>query len=186
MPRIAATLILVITVAAGPASADPRVDYVESRIGTLTGSPVVMESVRQANERHGDLSADGIAEMDQAWQAEIGTASTPTISAVHGNAASEELRQLIAESEGRIAEIIVMDVLGLNAAISGVTSDYWQGDEAKHQETYGAGPEGVHISEIEYDQSTGLYQVQVSRTLVDAASGEPVGAVTFGLDASLF
>jgi len=82
-----------------------------------------------------------------------------------------------------ITEIILMDAVGLNVAVSHVTSDYWQGDEAKHQDTYGVGPDAVHFSEIELDESTQRYQGQISVTLVDPASGEAIGAVTIGVDA---
>ena len=76
-----------------------------------------------------------------------------------------------------------MDAQGLNVAASDMTSDYWQGDEAKHSETYGAGPDGFHISEIEFDDSTQRYQAQVSFTLIDPATGSAIGAVTVGVDA---
>lgn len=76
-----------------------------------------------------------------------------------------------------------MDSVGLNAAVSHVTSDMWQGDEAKYTETYMAGPDAVHFSEIEKDESTGRYQGQISFTVVDPASGEALGAITVGVDA---
>jgi hypothetical protein len=44
-----------------------------------------------------------------------------------------------------ITEMFVMDAKGLNVGQSDVTSDYWQGDEAKWQKTYGAGPGVVFV-----------------------------------------
>ena len=69
---------------------------------------------------------------------------------------------------------------GLNVAASAVTSDYWQGDEAKWQETFLAGPGASHVSEIEEDESTQTFQVQVSLPVVDG--GSPIGAITLGVD----
>jgi hypothetical protein len=84
-------------------------------------------------------------------------------------------------SDGVVNEIIVMDAYGLNVAISDRTSDYFQGDEAKWQETFQKGPDAVHISELEFDESTGKVQTQVSLTVVDPETGEPIGAVTLGI-----
>ena len=75
-----------------------------------------------------------------------------------------------------------MDNKGLNVAQSVETSDYWQGDEAKWQQTYSVGPDALHISEVEFDDSTGFYQSQASLAIKDPATNEVIGAVTFGIN----
>ena len=124
-----------------------------------------------------------IDELDQAWRAEVGMSNAPTISPVITNAASDFLREQVAASGGQITEIFIMDAHGLNVAASDVTSDYWQGDEAKFSETHGVGPGAVHISDVELDESTQRYQGQISLTIVDPSTGEPIGAMTVGVDA---
>ena len=74
------------------------------------------------------------------------------------------------ETGGAITEVFVMDAQGLNVAASGPTSDYWQGDEAKFQETYLKGAEAIHVSEVEFDESSQTYSVQVSVTSVTVPS----------------
>ncbi|MEP0701455.1 MAG: hypothetical protein ABJC67_08925, partial [Lentilitoribacter sp.] len=96
------------------------------------------------------------------------------------------LGQQVEASGGRITEIFVMDALGLNVAASDVTSDYWQGDEAKYSESYGAGPGAVFVDAVEFDESAQSYQGQVSVSLTDPATGEVVGAMTIGLNAEAF
>lgn len=76
-----------------------------------------------------------------------------------------------------------MDARGLNVAASVATSDMWQGDEAKFQETFPFGPDAVHFSEIEYDESTQVYQGQISLSLKDPETGDVIGAITVGVDA---
>ena len=76
-----------------------------------------------------------------------------------------------------------MDAQGINAAVSHVTSDMWQGDEAKYQQTYLVGPSAVHFGDIEKDESTGRYQGQISITVTDPSSGDLLGAMTIGVDA---
>ena len=84
-----------------------------------------------------------------------------------------------------ITEVIVMDAKGLNVAASGATSDYWQGDEAKYQETYPKGPGAVHFGEVEFDESSQTYQAQISITVTDPDTGRPIGAMTVGVDAEV-
>jgi len=91
----------------------------------------------------------------------------------------------VAASNGAITEVFVMDAAGLNVTASDVTSDYWQGDEAKHQETFGFGAGAVYFSEVEFDESTQSYQAQVSLALTDPTTGEAIGAITVGLNADL-
>jgi hypothetical protein len=78
--------------------------------------------------------------LDLAWRAEIGSAATPTIDPVLQSAAAEFLRSRVDASGGRITEVFIMDQHGLNVAASAMTSDMWQGDEAKFTETYSVGP----------------------------------------------
>ena len=83
---------------------------------------------------------------------------------------------------GFVTEVFVMDNKGLNVAQSALTSDYWQGDEAKWQKTYLVGPDALHISEVEFDDSTGYYQTQASMPITDPNTNEVIGAITFGIN----
>ena len=89
------------------------------------------------------------------------------------------------QSGGKVVEIILMDNHGLNAAISSITSDFWQGDEDKHQQTYLKANDAVHIGDVEFDESSQAYVVQVSFVVTDTA-GLAIGAATFSLNAEAF
>ena len=157
--------------------------YLDGQIRGWSGSDVLVDAIRAQNTTTTGYSQDQIDSLDQAWRAEVGASSRPTIDGVLNNAASEYLRGIVEAAGGVVSEVILMDARGLNVAVSDVTSDYWQGDEAKHSETYGRGPDGVHLSEVEFDESSQTYQGQISVTIVDPASGEPVGALTVGVNA---
>jgi hypothetical protein len=157
--------------------------YIEQAAESWVSDPVLIEAIRLQNSRTAGLSEAEIAAMDAAWQAEIGSASRPTIDEVLSNSASEFLRMRLAESGGVVSEAFVMDSVGLNVASSGITSDYWQGDEAKWQKTYLIGPEAIHLGELELDESTQAFQIQISMPIVDPASSELIGAITIGLNA---
>lgn len=157
--------------------------YYTETLSALATDATLAAAITAQNAQNGGLDQAAIDALDTAWRAEVGTASTPTITPVLSNATSDFLRGFVEQSGGRITEIFVMDAKGLNVAASAVTSDMWQGDEAKFSETFGKGAGVVHYSEVENDESTGRYQAQISFTVVDPATGQPIGAVTVGVDA---
>ena len=157
--------------------------YYATEIAGWANSQVLVDAVNAQNTTTAAYSQSDIDALDLAWRAEVGTSNTPTITPVLQNSAAGFLRDQVAGSGAANTEIFVTDAQGLNVAASDITSDYWQGDEAKHSETYGQGPGSIHISEVEFDDSTQRFQAQVSFTLVDPATGQSIGAVTVGVDA---
>ncbi len=55
--------------------------------------------------------------------------------------------------------------------------------ESKWQESYLKGPAALFIDDVELDDSSQRFQVQVSVPVVDPANGKAIGAVTIGIDA---
>jgi len=153
----------------------------EARLAALAAEPALLAALRERNAGP-DRSAAEIEALDLDWRAQVGAASAPLIEAVTGRPASLRLQTMRDASQGLLTEIILMDRHGLNVAVSDVTSDYWQGDEAKWTETYGAGAGSVHVSEVEFDESTQTYQAQVSMPVADPDTGGVAGAVTFGVN----
>lgn len=188
MIRTALSAILVAASAAAHAAepADGMIDFVNGQVAGIFSDPAVQDAVRAGNAAHAMLSEADILALDTKWRAEVGQATKQTIDPVLGSPASEMLRAKVAQSGGKITEIILMDNRGLNVAISDVTSDYWQGDEAKFLETFPKGATAVHVSDIEFDESSQSYQAQVSIVVVDSATGAPIGAATVGLNAETF
>ncbi len=157
--------------------------YLEGEIRAWAQDPVLVEAIMAQNSAMGDLPQSEIDALDAAWRSEVGTASTPTISPVLDGPAADFLRARVEESGGMITEVFAVDAQGLNVAASDITSDYWQGDEAKFTETYPSGPSGVHFGEVEFDESSQTFQGQISLTITDPATGEPIGAMTIGVNA---
>jgi hypothetical protein len=74
-----------------------------------------------------------------------------------------------------------MDDQGANVCMSDRTSDYWQGDEAKWQNSFNGGKGGVNFDERKFDSSAKAVVVQVSVPVLD--QGKVVGALTVGVKA---
>lgn len=156
--------------------------YLDSDIRAWAQSSVLLDAIRAQNARTSAIDQAEIDKLDQAWRSEVGS-SSQLITGVLENDAADFLREQLGNSGGIISEIFAMDARGLNVAASNVTSDYWQGDEAKFQETFGVGPGSVHFGEVEFDESSQTYQGQVSIVIVDPVSNTPIGAMTIGLNA---
>ncbi|MDU8913090.1 hypothetical protein [Aestuariicoccus sp. MJ-SS9] len=177
---------LVLTGAVAAQAVDYRTaleSYLDGNIMPWAGDERIVVSILAQNDMTSALDAAGIDALDQAWRGEIGGADTPTITPVLANPTSDFLREIVNGSGGTITGIFLMDAVGLNVATSGVTSDYWQGDEDKHQKTYGMGPGAVHYGDIEFDESSQSYQAQISVAVTDPATGKVIGAMTVGVNA---
>lgn len=156
--------------------------YAEEQLGTWLENEDLIQAIREQNEAHRGLSQAEIDELDLQWRAQTKADEKPLIDRLLERPVSVWLRDQQAQTASFVTEVFAMDNLGLNVAQSVATSDYWQGDEAKWQKTFGNGSGDIHISEVEYDESTGTYQSQVSMPITDPSTGELIGAITFGVN----
>jgi hypothetical protein len=183
MPTALAAALL----AAAPAAANdflPAIEaYLDSDIRAWTGDPRLAEAIAAQNATTAAYKQEDIDSLDQTWRGEVGADDSALIAAVLDTPTADLLREQVAASEGIVTEVFLMDARGLNVAASSVTSDYWQGDEEKFTATFPAGPDAVHISEVEFDESTQSYQAQVSLPMTDPATGAVIGAITIGVAA---
>lgn len=185
MKHVWLTLMLIAPAAAAHADSyqDKMVTYANAHILPWLNTPELVLAIRNQNLRTKGYSQEQIDAADLKWRQEIGLSDQPLIKPVITSGPAEFLRQQIAASDGVMTEAFLMDNVGLNVAVSHVTSDYWQGDEAKFTETVGQGAGKLHVGDIELDESTQTYQGQVSATITDPETGVVIGAITVGLNA---
>ncbi|MGF1629770.1 MAG: hypothetical protein ACFCUT_09895 [Kiloniellaceae bacterium] len=162
----------------GTATADEWLirDYLVDEVRQWSSSPVVLMTLEASNVRYAGISQAGIDALDQQWVAERAVEDQPLITAVLSSPLSNYLTRIQANSQGLFSAIFVMDAAGLNAGQSAITSDFWQGDEAKWQKTYQVGPDAVFIDEIEINEETGTEIAQLNLSI--AQEGKVVGAIT--------
>ncbi|MEM6438606.1 MAG: hypothetical protein AAF763_02760 [Pseudomonadota bacterium] len=170
---------------ASPAAANEFAPALEAlavdRLHVIAADPAVVAAILERNAA-GTPSQDEIEALDAEWRAQVGSGDAPLVASVSGGPAADALVAARDASQGLLTEIFAMDAVGLNVAVSDPTSDYWQGDEAKWQQTFGVGPDAIHISDVELDESTQIFQAQVSLAIADPQGGEPIGAITFGVN----
>ncbi|EBA10569.1 hypothetical protein RCCS2_00010 [Roseobacter sp. CCS2] len=160
----------------------PLEAYARDELAGWLTDPALIDAIKAQNVQHDGLSEDDVIALDQQWRAEAGEGGGPLIEKLLSASVSNWLLNKQQATAGFVTEVFIMDNKGLNVAQSVETSDYWQGDEAKWQQTYSVGPDALHISEVEFDDSTGFYQSQASLAISDPATGEVIGAVTFGIN----
>lgn len=190
MPRTRAALAAALLSAAGAASAQPAVPDVgalvtldlRTEIGRWMNHEIVKLSIAAQNERYGDLGRDKIEALDGQWRKERDSADKPLIAATLSNPLSVYLSRMQGRSLGLYAEIFVMDNKGLNVGQSSITTDFWQGDEAKYQKTFLAGTGAVFIDEPEWDETFHVWRVQLNMTIADEAGDKPIGAATIEIN----
>lgn len=157
--------------------------YLDENIRSWSQSPILMDAIASQNMQNQEYTQAEVDALDTTWRAEVGDSSSQTVNQVMQNAAANFLREQVTKSGGRITEVFIMDAQGLNVAASHLTSDMWQGDEAKFQKTYSVGVDAIHFGDVELDESSRRYQAQISLTITDAATGNAIGAMTVGIDA---
>jgi hypothetical protein len=151
------------------------VDLANGSLVNLGTDPVIVKAVREENAKGKTLAQ--IKEKDKEWIKTAGIVGY--MKALMESDCGKHLRE-IQKSAPYYAEIFVMDNQGANVAMTDKTSDYWQGDEAKFQKSYNGGAGAVFIDDVEFDDSTQAYLVQVSVPVKDG--GKVIGAITIGID----
>lgn len=151
------------------------IDLANSTLANVGMDPVIVAAVKAENSKQKTLVQ--IKEMDEKWKAHAGIADY--MQAIMDSECGKHLRN-IQNSAPYYAEIFVMDNQGANVAMTDKTSDYWQGDEAKFKKSFADGQGSVFVDEVEFDDSTQTYLVQVSVPVKDG--GKVIGAITFGID----
>lgn len=160
----------------------PIKELAGSEIRGWLKDPMIVSAVKEQNKQHASLSDADIQRLDKQWRSETGGSAQPMISKVLANSLSGFLKKKTESSQGLYTEIFVMDNKGLNVGQSAVTSDYWQGDEAKWKKTYLAGADSMHIGGVKKDESTQSFQSQLSLPIVDPADNKVIGAITIGIN----
>jgi len=157
----------------GPAHARVVKDVVPEVV-QAAANPEIVKAVKEQNDK--GVSLDRIKELDKAW---IG-AKEPTafMKSIASNAAAKVLAK-IEKSRPYLVEFILTDDQGANVAITGMTSDYWQGDEPKFTNAFANGKGNVYIARPQMDKSTRETISQVSVPVM--SDGKAIGTLTVGV-----
>lgn len=137
--------------------------------------PTFVKAVQNQNAKNTPLSK--IKALDVEW---IEAEDELSVQAqVLNNASAKELKRIVAKYPV-ILEAFLMDNQGAIVGENVLTSDYWQGDEAKWKNAFNHGKGGIDVGKIKFDKSANAQLQQISIP-VFSNSGNTIGAITFGL-----
>jgi HAMP domain-containing protein len=147
-------------------------------------TPSVVEIVNKANQAHQleDNLEGKISELDEAWKAED-PAVAPLVKEISSNHVSLYLKDSLGILSDEV-EIFLTDSYGLNVAMTDRTSDYFQADEGWWQRAYNDGQGAIYISDIEFDESTQTWALDIGMPIRNNEGQEIVGIIRGTLDVS--
>ncbi|RMH52445.1 MAG: HAMP domain-containing protein [Bacteroidetes bacterium] len=161
-------------------------DILQGRIATLQTlalAPEVIETVEAANAANRRLTADALAERirsrDAAWSS---GGAEALVERIAGNALSAHLKRFQQVFPEQV-EVFVTDAAGLNVAMTDRTGDYLQADEGWWQTAFEQNR--PYIGEVEYDESTGSYAMNIGVPVHDASGEHTIGVLRGTVDVSL-
>jgi len=144
------------------AEIEERVREVQS----LTMAPALRDAAEHATRR---TEAAGLMRAPEEEVAAAARSRRPAEAVTRAEAFLQELKQ----SHPYIAEVFITDRYGINAAASNPTTDLRQNDETWWQEAF---TQRYHLSNLEFDQSAGVYSYSVALPIPDK-SGKALGVV---------
>ncbi|MFC7334536.1 hypothetical protein [Rhodocista pekingensis] len=166
-----------------PAALRPLVEkYLKEEATAIAADPRVIAAVKAANVEHAALDDAAIQALDRQWRQEAKVGTGPLVTGLLARPVSAALRDYQAKSLGLMAEIFVISAKGLNVGQTGVTSDYFQGDEPKWQETFPKGPGALLVEDPNFDESVNTFVSTASITIADPATGAAIGVLTVNID----
>ena len=157
---------------AGPAP-QKVVDLANGALADMGKDKVVVKAVRSANMDAKSMKQ--IEAIDAEWKAaKKAGQKIPLMDELMSNKCAKRLNEMMGE-HAFITEIFVTDNQGANVCQTGMTGDYWQGDEAKFTEVF---KKGVLVADVEVDDGKNISQVSVPVVM----GKRHVGTMTIGVD----
>jgi methyl-accepting chemotaxis protein len=159
--------------------------YMEERVRdvlTWASDPLVVDAALRADaaaRQHGWPGYPEIAaQADTIKRIELEMAGVRSLNPVPG--ATQYLKDQGARSKV-FKEVFFTDKSGYNAAISNMTSDFVQSDEGWWVNAW---TKGIDIGKVGYDESAGVWSIDVSARIDHPRTAEPLGVLKAVLDIS--
>ncbi|TWT67236.1 ATP-binding protein [Allorhodopirellula solitaria] len=143
-------------------------------------SKLVHQTLAESNREFAEIDdvQSTIDERDRLWQQTPADQSNDLMDSLTNNHLSRDLRSLVGKLNESstyevFGEVFFTNRYGANAAQTGRTSDYRQNDESWWND---AMQHGVAISDVMFDESAGIYSIDIALR-VDDSAGDVLGVV---------
>jgi methyl-accepting chemotaxis protein len=145
----------------------------EKVLTTLAQTPLLVETVKQANQDRISYTDTEIKDLDQQWiddKPEI----APVVAGIQNNPLSLYLSSFL-KTDSNEVEVFVTDEKGLNVAMTNRTSDFLQGDEDWWKSAFADGKGNPYIAHVEYDESSKAYAMNIGVPIYDPSTQTVIG-----------
>jgi signal transduction histidine kinase len=151
-----------------------RIEYFQESLSSET----IKAALAASNQEFHNLDDPQavIDERDRLWRKNKDQANVPFMQTTLNNSLSQDLKRKLEFFSDKYeyavyGEVFLTNNYGANAGQTGITSDYYQADEAWWQN---ASDQGLYVSNVGYDESAGVYSIDICLRLADDA-GNPLG-----------
>lgn len=127
-------------------------------------------------------SLSEILNLDAQWQALAPRQHSEMARFIASQEASIAMNRWQKNHQSLVTEVMLTNSIGALVAMSGLSSDFWQGDEAKFEHHIRKDANSLYISPVYYDESTSRFQVVVSKPIIAEDRWIPLGVLVIGLD----
>lgn len=142
----------------------------------LSSNSIITDAIIASNTAHNTITQSEIMALDQEW-IDFG-ANLQWVEEMLNSDASSQLQEFKDVNRG-VVEFFVTDKIGLNVAMSNMTSDYYQADEVWWQNIIANG--NLWHGQIEYDESAKSEAVSIYTQIFDE-NGEIIGVAKCVID----
>ena len=164
---------------------DRRISELSSRLFKEMNSILDVRQIIEEGPRQESFT--DVMTIDSQWTA-LSPFAVPDLAAdILALPGSKALQAWQHSHQGLVTEVMLVNDMGTLAAMSQLTSDYWQGDEPKFQKvienqaTQPGGDPPIYLSPIRYDKSAARFQVTASRPVLNDHGEPALGVIVIGL-----
>ena len=149
-------------------------------LSKIASEDEIISSVKKQNAEKLDKKI--ILERDLEWKSTLKETKTKKMLKI--KKASRFLKYVTTNKHSDLlSEAFLTDNQGANVAAFPLTSDYWQGDEAKWQKAMNSGKCQIVIGDVNYDDSADSKIIQISIPVYDGefGTGNCIGVLVMGI-----
>lgn len=147
-------------------------------INEVAYNPIVISEVKKRNSLN--IPMDIVLKIDKSWSSY--PIDHPVKKEMYETTVGKYLRTRVEFESSIFSEIFLTDNQGANITAWPITTDYWQGDEAKWRRSFNNGKGDTYIGKLEYDKSSATYAVQISVPVMD--NKKAIGVLIAGIKLS--
>tara|TARA_B100001564_G_C20317159_1_gene524004 strand:- start:26 stop:652 length:627 start_codon:yes stop_codon:yes gene_type:complete len=155
-------------------------DLVEYEIKEWIYQYNVIDAILAQNEQHKDITQVDKIRLEKRWQKERRKSDKSFIKRVLKNDLSQYLKRVKLQSKGLYTEIVVIDSYGINVGQSDMSANYWQEGKAKWDETFAVNSYATFIKDVDFDDSTEMFQAEVAFIII--YEDAPIGVAYVGIN----